>query len=255
MLNLQFGDFVPPIVSKVIKHFQPKDVKDAAPNQMRVHPFDTVPSALCANWILDVGANRGDVTLAALASFPDAHVICFEPVRSTFELLSERLRPFQSRVHLYNCALSDVEGEGQINLTTFHGANSIFPQTDRHQRITHVREIGKEKIKLARLDSMASEFPNRTVDIVKIDVEGCEVNVLKGGHHFLSENVDIIMIEIALMRDRSWEEQVVFEIFSLLNTAGFRLINVYDLCPTDAGDLLLAQMDCVFRHRRNLTLA
>lgn len=204
-------------------------------------------------WVLDVGANVGDVAESALTSYPEAKVICFEPVSQTFQILRKRLEGYPDRVYFYQSALSDSNTTAEINITTFHGANSIEPQAKLHQSLNpHVRELRKEKIKLLRLDDVAAQFPIDKIDVLKIDVEGHEVLVLKGGRNFIANNVDVIIIEISLMRDASWESQALFEIFCILQEAGFRLINVMDVHRSKANGSMLAQMDCVFRHKRHL---
>jgi FkbM family methyltransferase len=199
--------------------------------------------------VLDIGANVGDVTVAALNTYKDSRVICFEPVQKTFEILRDRLSPFGDRVELHKVALSNTTGEGEINITTFHGANSIAPQASFHKECNpHVQEMGKENIELVRLDDYCARFPCERIDVMKIDVEGHELDVLKGGLQFISTRVDFIIIEVSLMRDQSWENQAIFEIFALLKGAGFRFLNVMDLHRTSDGSALLTQMDCVFRH-------
>lgn len=253
MRKIGINDFVPPIFYRARSYFK-KRLTRLHSGVSRVHPFDAVPKDISAKWILDVGANVGDVAVAALESYPYSHVICFEPVRGTFEELTKRLKPFAERVRLYNSALSDTKEEGVINITTFHGANSISPQAKFHQDCNpHVRELGKEKIQLVRLDDIAAEFPSQIIDIMKVDVEGHELNVLKGGAKFISNNVDVIIIEISFMRDHSWDQQSVFEIFAFLKEAGFVLVNVIDVFHADDKPILLAQMDCVFRHKRMLS--
>ncbi len=254
MTRTSLKELIPPIVLRIIHHLVKKKILsiDEGP-EFRIHPFDSIPKEIEPHWILDVGANHGDVTIAALKSFPDCHVICFEPVKETFHRLSERLLPFQSSVFLFNYALSDTQGTAEINITTFDGANSIHPQAQFHQLLNpHVREIGKEEIELVRLDDIANSLPTRSVDILKIDVEGHELSVLKGGSSFIREMVDTLIIEISFMRDQSWESQAIFGIFSLLNDLGFRLINILDIHHADEKNLLIAQIDCVFRHKRRL---
>lgn len=250
MGKIELRDLVPPLFYRTANFIERK----TAPVKIydgveKFHPFNHITNELNVNWVLDVGANVGEVALAALKSYPNAQVICFEPVTKTFEMLKKNVASFSNRTHLYKAALSDKEETGEINITTFHGANSIDSQAKLHKDSNpHVREIGKEKIQLVRLDDYAARFPNQRIDIMKIDVEGHELNVLRGGVHFITENVDLIIVEISLMRDHSLNNQAIFEIFALLNTMGFYLVNIMDLNHSE--DLTnLAQMDCVFRNR------
>jgi FkbM family methyltransferase len=221
----------------------------------RHHPFDAVPPDLQARWIMDVGANIGDVTVAGLESYPGSHVICFEPVRATFEHLARRTAPYGDRVVRRQHALGDTRGTAEINLTSFHGANSIAPQAEAHRRLNpHVREVGRETIRLERLDDIAGELPPHPIDLMKIDVEGFELEVLRGGARFIAERVDTLIIEVSLMRDPSFEHQQLVDIFALLDRLGFALINCYDLHhdPSARTGLMLVQMDCVFRRKARL---
>jgi FkbM family methyltransferase len=49
-----------------------------------------------------VGANIGDVTLAAARSFPNAHIYSFEPVRATYQMLCENTKNYSDRITTYN---------------------------------------------------------------------------------------------------------------------------------------------------------
>ena len=248
MRKIAFSEFFPPIVFRALRYFK-RRLMAARKEQVRSSPFDNLPINFDAKWVLDIGANVGDVAVAALNSYKDSRVICFEPVQKTHDVLKNRLAPFGDRVQLHKFALSNAAGVGEINITTFHGANSIAPQADFHKECNpHVQEVGKERIELVRLDDYSANFPCEHIDIMKIDVEGHELDVLKGGIQFISSHVEFIIIEVSLMRDQSWENQAIFEIFALMKDAGFRLLNVMDLHRTSDGSALLTQMDCVFRH-------
>lgn len=249
MGKVELREFIPPIFYRAVNYF----LRKRRDGSLKMHPFDAVPGDLNVRWILDVGANVGDVAVAALKSYANARVICFEPVGSTFEALTQKMKPFSGRSHLFNFALSDVEETGAINITTHHGANSIEHQAQFHQDCNpHVREVGKEQIRLVRLDDWAAKLPSHIIDIMKIDVEGHEINVLRGGRNFISNNVDVIIIEISLMRDPCLRSQAVFEIFKFFNEIGFCLLNVMDLHYTENKEIQLAQMDCVFRNTKML---
>ena len=242
---ININDFIPPIISKISRHLDKK---------RRLHPYNYLPENIQGRWILDVGANQGDYTIAALKSYPNSKVICFEPVKETFDSLKNNLSNYQDRFVLFNQALSHETGESEINITNFHGANSILPQSATHKTYNpHVREIKKETIQLVRLDDVSKKFPTQYIDVLKIDVEGYELNVLKGGTQFLKDHVDTIIIEISMMRDQSWQEQSVVDIFLLLKNLGFCLINVIDLAHADDSKSLILQMDCIFRHSSKLT--
>ena len=249
MIAISIKDFIPPIISRVWRH-----IDRSISANVRWHPFDQVPKNVQPKLILDIGANVGDVTLAALKTYSNCQVICFEPVDSTFEILKQRIVPYADRVTIFREALSSKNEESEINITSFHGANSIEPQSLMHSTLNpEVKEVGKQRISMVRLDDISKLFPNRKVDIMKIDVEGHEYDVICGGKNFIQKNVDTIIVEASLMRDTSWERQSFVEMFSLLGEMGFRLINVFDLNYAENSNLMCVQMDCVFRHKSKLT--
>jgi FkbM family methyltransferase len=246
-MNISFSDFIPPLFSRIAKKIQARIDKEPH------YPFSQLPRKMSPKWILDVGANVGQVTLAALKSYPDCKVICFEPVAETFQKLKENTKGFENRLTFFNMALSDANGQGEINITNSHGANSIIPQSDLHKKVTGVYEVSKQTIKLVRLDDIAAEFPSQKIDVMKIDVEGFEDKVLQGGFEFISRNVELIIVEIALYRSDSIKTNYVGDIFLFMKKAGFSLINVYDLAPIEGHEYLrLGQMDCIFVNNSRL---
>lgn len=246
--RVSVSDLAPPIFGKVSKK-----LRERLRHTPR-YPFDNIPQRITPRWVLDVGANVGDVSLAALRSYPDCQVICFEPVQETFAALRQTLKGFEGRTHLYNMALSTENAEGEINITSFHGANSIVPQSELHKQATGVREVAKQKIELVRLDDICARFPTKHVDVMKIDVEGFELSVLEGGFNFISTSVDLIIVELALYRSDSVKDNYVADVFLFMKKAGFSLINVYDLAHISHHPYLrLGQMDCVFINNARLT--
>ena len=249
---MNYIDFIPPIAIKIYK----KLLLKFGIGDVRIHPFNELPKTITPMLIIDVGANIGDMTMAALRSFPNCKVICFEPVTESFSFLSNRLAAYSSRVTLIKKALSDENRITDINITSFHGANSIQKQSTFHLSANpSIFELKKESIELVKLDDYLEKFNNQKIDILKIDVEGHELNVLKGGAKFISKFVDVIIIECSIMRDESWENQSIAEIFKTLNDFGFRFINIFDVHHANLmvdPNMLCVQFDCVFRRLSSL---
>jgi FkbM family methyltransferase len=253
MITFQAKELIPPIYFRIKNQLLKKGILPKSKSNLEknlLFPYGEIPFNKNIKWVLDIGANIGNLTENALISYPNANVVCFEPVKATYEILSKNLAKYGDRVYLNNFALADIDGTSEINLTGFHGANSLAKQSEFHKILNPtIREKSTETVIIKRLDDLRDELPSRFFDIVKIDVEGFELNVLKGGLEFFKTSVDTIIIEICMMRDSSVGEQSIFEIFSLLNSCGFYLYNIFDLnyIESNVGPFKLVQMDCVFK--------
>ena len=134
---------------------------------------------------LDIGANIGNHTIYFSDYF--AAVYSFEPNPHTFDLLSFNLKTVDNCVP-FNFGLGDEVGvfelyENKPNM----GASSIKYDYDPGS--------GKVKIQVKKLDDIEAELGN--VAFVKLDVEGFEHNVIKGGMKFIRKHQPIIVLEQA----------------------------------------------------------
>jgi len=212
------------------------------------HPFSAIPlRANEVNLIVDVGAFNGSVTNAAAISYPHARIIAFEPTDESAEQFKLNTAPFADRVDLRRTGLSEISGEGVINITTTGAANSVHAQSLEHRRQNpHVREQGKQSIRLETLDHALSEVISG-VDVLKIDVEGYELNVLRGAVNTLNRT-KFVILEISLARDEDFRDQRVFSVFDFMRNAGFHLYSIIDVYRFDTPQktLGMAQFDAIF---------
>lgn len=132
---------------------------------------------------IDIGSNIGLWTFC-MADFFD-FVYCFEPVKITQECWIENLKKYNN-VKLYPFALGDKEElvNMYIPRDCAGGAYiSDIQQADNQERI--------DNIKVDKLDN----YNFKNVDFIKIDVQGYELEVLKGGKETILENKPMILIE------------------------------------------------------------
>lgn len=129
-----------------------------------------------ASLVYDIGAYTGLMSILAAKASPTAEVHLFEPVDRTVERAKINVRANQvgGRVHLHNRAASDIAGEARINLyrdEDFLGTgNSLY-----NKETVPIRD--SKVIQRVRVDD---ELPGLSPDVVKIDVEGHELDCLRG---------------------------------------------------------------------------
>ena len=145
--------------------------------------------------VFDVGANVGKYSSKVKMFNNESIVYAFEPHPKTFEILKKNVEPLD-QVHCRHVALSDHEGESEIfDYKTEDGSShaSLFKGviTDIHKRacVSH-------KITLTTIDKVVQDLNIKHIDLLKIDVEGNEINVLKGAAQLLKdEKVGVIQFE------------------------------------------------------------
>jgi FkbM family methyltransferase len=131
---------------------------------------------------VDAGSNKGDFALIAARVMGDrGRVFAFEPapdnarwIRASIELNGYR------SVSLHELALSDVEGRAQLFLREWSGWHSL---------IRRRRPVPQESVEVETrtLDSVLAETGDPHVDVMKIDVEGLELQVLRGAERTLAD--------------------------------------------------------------------
>lgn len=146
--------------------------------------------------VFDVGANVGQSIVWYKKYFPQANIYSFEPVKSTFAALEEVAKNYQG-VFCENIALGNENGEQPIYIQEQSTWNSLVINE------SIVREVS-ELVSVKTLDRYMESNGIKTIDFLKIDTEGFELEVLKGAHQALSEQcIDFIYCEVGLNEENS----------------------------------------------------
>jgi FkbM family methyltransferase len=141
---------------------------------------------------IDAGANLGDWSREALDMWPSCRVHAFEVAPATFEGLEAGMRTYahRDRISLHQVGLSDEAGIQTMYF--FPESPQLTCDIPRHDQFEAVPFAAK----LTTLDEFCDENSIKTVDFLKIDVEGAEHRVLKGFSKRLSAgNVSCIQFE------------------------------------------------------------
>jgi FkbM family methyltransferase len=162
-------------------------------------------------WIIDCGSHIGLSILYFKALYPQARLLAFEPAPETFKLLRENVkRNLLKNVRLENKAVSNEEGK-----IKFYG--------DKSKTSSLIKERGSGEgieVDVVRL----SKYIDRTVDFLKIDVEGAEHFVLddlvasgKLGmvsqlvieyHHHIAKDTDRLSKFLKFLEDHNFGYQI-----------------------------------------------
>jgi FkbM family methyltransferase len=146
--------------------------------------------------IFDVGANTGEYAQQLSHEFPSAQVYSFEPVARNFEQLQKNVKGLKVR-----CSFTAVGAkEGTLKLYLGEdNADGAMATAHKHSLETVFDFVGKKiedmEVPMTTLDKFCGSSV-QSIDFLKIDVEGYELEVLKGASRLLNENrVKIIQFE------------------------------------------------------------
>jgi FkbM family methyltransferase len=141
--------------------------------------------------VIDVGANVGFYTkrLAELVA-PEGRVLAFEPVPETFVLLANNLESCSiSNVTLFNAAVSETAGVAGMSIPRFDdtGLKNFYQ--------ARLSGEGQSDLTVLTLSLDSLRIP-KAISLVKIDVEGHELSVLKGMRDTLARDRPILIVEM-----------------------------------------------------------
>jgi FkbM family methyltransferase len=143
---------------------------------------------------VDIGANVGLFSLIASQVVGNQGlVIAFEPGPAIFNRLLENISLNNlNNIQAINCGLSDELRELNFYISDngFDAWNSFAPSADNKLR-------KKIKVNVSTLDEVLKDVDKSKIKLVKIDVEGWEKFVLKGGEFFFNNYSPIVMVEFA----------------------------------------------------------
>jgi FkbM family methyltransferase len=147
------------------------------------------------NVFLDVGAHFGLWSVYAASIIgKTGNVLAFEP-SPAFAVLQENAL-LNSRIKTFNLGLGAKDGEAtffdQSTATTGSFVDAVTKINEcRYPGVA----IGRTNVKIRALDSLVAEFCLRP-DLIKVDVEGFELEVMRGAENLLRRVRPIVLIEI-----------------------------------------------------------
>ena len=147
--------------------------------------------------IYDIGANVGTWTLLAKAIIPEAAVEAFEPLAKHHIGFQENLQGI-SEVTLHRLALGAENTTADLRVTDFSDASSLLPLADASHSHFGLKEVEVVPATVRRLDDYRIETGLSVPDLIKLDVQGYELEVLKGSQECL-RSVKAVITEVSFI--------------------------------------------------------
>lgn len=178
---------------------------------------------------VDVGVNIGYYSLFFAKLMNDkGKILSFEPNPNNCFWFKKSIQANNYKcIKLYRYALSDKEGTATFYLGKRSGWGSFF-----FSQYAAAPEKKPITVKTQKLDNVLKEEGINTVDIIKIDVEGADLLVLRGAERILKrENVKLAMdVDVKTTEEKS-------DLFNFLESCGFKIFRIgKELTPIERID-------------------
>jgi len=142
----------------------------------------------------DVGANIGLFSLYLKRLYPDLKCYLFEPFPTLFNCLKLTLKNSKMEdVHINDYALCNENKELEFFIDTFNDGGHSLDSSSISSRSKKAQSL---KIQGKKLDSFVAENNIDRIDFLKIDIQGAEVEFLKGARESINKFKPKIMVEL-----------------------------------------------------------
>jgi FkbM family methyltransferase len=194
--------------------------------------------------ILDIGAHEGDYAKRIHEILPDAAIVSFEPQPDCFEKLTAVSRTLP-RHTVHNLALGASTGTATLHKNEFSQASSLLPVGSGMRReLPFSVQTEPVSVPVETLDSAVAGLALEDNLLVKIDVQGFECEVIKGGLATL-RRAKLVIVETTFRP--IYEGQPLFgDVYGALTGLGFRYGGSHGRLdsPVDGAPI---QEDSIFR--------
>lgn len=194
--------------------------------------------------VYDIGAHNGEFA-SFLAKIRNVSMIyCFEPVPEIFSDLVKKTRKF-GNIECFQVALGNQASKCRMYVNDFTPSSSMLKMGPIHvEEKPFTKNTHEEEVQMVTLEEAVQMYKLPYPDFIKIDVQGFEDRVIRGGENIVSR-AKFCMLELSLVK--LYEEGVLItEMNSMMRRLGFRLIKIVGKIVGRSGEIL--QVDGIFRN-------
>jgi FkbM family methyltransferase len=197
---------------------------------------------LDCNHIIDIGANKGQFALVARKKFPKARIDSFEPLSAAADIF-EKVFKNDDNTFLHRIAVGKKEDVATIHVSNKADSSSLLPIGENQVSLfPGTQELEQRSIKVAPLEKIIARNDIQQPAMLKIDVQGYELEALYGCQS-LFDKINYIYCECSFFE--LYEGQALtHEIIEFLSQNGFKLTGIYHVHYNKLG--IAIQADFLF---------
>lgn len=200
--------------------------------------MDLSARGLAPGGIIDVGAHRGEWTKCALTVFPGVPVLMIEPQDEVQPVL-EVLASSHSGVSVIKAGAGAVAGEAVQTIWDDLAGSSFLPPVDAQALAS-----GRQRVtQIVTLDAIMEERPDFRPDIVKLDIQGFELQALLGATTLFGRT-EVFILEVSLFEFMP-HMPMLHDAIAFMSARGYVVYDIPGFLrrPRDGA---LAQVDLAF---------
>lgn len=199
--------------------------------------------------VLDIGANVGYLSgLFARWAGPEGRVVSVEPIPATYDVLSASMKKlYPQTATAIQCCVSDQAGDVTMSVPDYEDGGRNYYESHIVTQEEDNPADASFQVKAVTLDEIIKQ-QDLTPGFIKIDVEGHELSVIRGGAEFLTQKKPPLLIEVSGSPDD--QSSTAYSLFNELSNYGYKAHTLeHDaIRPRKTGDvevdyLFLSQSD------------
>jgi FkbM family methyltransferase len=194
--------------------------------------------------IIDVGAHRGE----SLRSFDKNAIksyiyIGMEPnpdAYSDFKKVADEIKSDKSEIHCLTAAVGNKDGKVKFLRTKESAVGGILPPVKGlSERVpTGDHFIQQEfEVELVTVNTLVRKFNLSSIEVLKIDTEGYDLEVLKGAVEIIEAKLPKIIITEVFFVPYRQDQAYFWDIATFMGQHGYHFVNLYDTRDTTQGRL------------------
>ena len=202
---------------------------------------------------IDGGGHVGETALELMSAFPKALIYSFEPASLNFAGLNKNTKRYK-RIYPIKMGIGSDSGSAEFLINNGDQTGSFLKPADGAEKYVSdpsiIKPAGKETVMVVSLDQWVVDNNIQYIDLLKLDLQGYELEALKGARSILSNKMVLsIFMEVNFVS--AYENQAgLAQLLAFCTDLGYRVVGLY---PSEfnarhfhyrcGGDLLLTLED------------